>query len=119
MPAHSRKVMDGLEHAQQFAHTTDEQSLLLDVHPGSGGVREDDMVTGAHRHLQADVSPPVHSGAYGEHDAVLGRRFVGPGRDDQARQTDPVRLKLLDDHAVEERSQLLAHSAELRSLTTS
>jgi len=35
---------------------------------------------------------------------------MGPGRDDEARLADPVGLELLDDHAVKQRTQLLAHA---------
>jgi len=47
------------------------------------------------RHLDADVLPPVQPGADGEHDAVLGRRLVRAGRDEQAGLADPVGLELL------------------------
>ena len=106
------RLLDELEHAEQLADAADEQPLLLDVDPGAGREREDDVVAGRHRHLDPGLRPPVEPRPDREHDPVLGRRLVGAGGDQQARLADPVGLELLDHDAVEEWAQLLSHDAK-------
>jgi hypothetical protein len=67
------------------------------------------VVTGRHRHLDAHAAPPVESGAHRQHDAVLRRRLVLAGRQQQPGAPDPIRLELLYYNLVEERAQLLLH----------
>ena len=78
-------LLELLEHAQQLAHAADQQALLLDLDPDARGGREDDVVAGHDRHLHAHAAPPVEPGPDRQHDAVLGRRLVLAGRQQQAR----------------------------------
>ena len=97
------------ENAEQLADAADEQALLVDLHPGAGGGREDDVVARSDGHSHADVAPPVEPLADGEDDAVLRRRLMRAGWDDQARLAHAVGLELLDDDAIEEGTQVLPH----------
>ena len=45
----------------------------------------------------------------GQDDAVLRRWLVGAGRHEQTGAADPVRVELLDDHAVEQWAELATH----------
>ena len=101
----------GLEHAEQLADAADQQLLLVDLDPDAGRGGEDDVVARADGHGHAGGLPPVDPRPDREHDPVLGRRLVRARRHDEARLADPVRLELLDDHPVEEGTQLLAHAA--------
>ena len=87
--------------------TSRRSSSISTQAPGRG--REDDVVAGLHRHLDAGLGPPVEAGADGEDDPLLGRRLMGTWRDDQAGAADSVLVQLLDHDLVEQRSQLVAY----------
>src|SRR5204863_3039631 len=86
-----------------------EQALLVDLHPDARGCREDHVVAGLHGHLDAGLLPPVEPRPDGEDDALLGRRVVRAGRDDEPRAAHPVLVELLDYHLVEQRPKLVAN----------
>ena len=67
------------------------------------------MVARLDRHRDAGPAPPVEPRAHREHDAVLRRRLVGPGRHDEAGAPDAVRFELLDHDLVEQWAKLVAH----------
>jgi hypothetical protein len=96
-----RALIDVLEDAEQLADAADEQPLLVDLDPRAGGSWEHDVVPGSHRHLHADVIPPIEPGADGQHDAVLGRRLVAARWNEQPRSAYAIRIKLLDHDTVE------------------
>ena len=76
------------------------------------------MVTTVHRHLHADVVPPVKAGANRQHDPVLGWRLVVSGRDQQTRATDTVRIKFLDHDTVKQGAQFVAHAGDANGRLT-
>ena len=102
----------GFEHPQQLAHAAHEQALLVDLDPGAGGGRKDDVVAGLHRHLDPCLLPPVQSGANREHDPLLRRRVVASRRHHQARASHAVGIELLDHHSVEQRPELVPDGLE-------
>ena len=97
-----------LQHPQQLHHPADQQSLVVDLHPGAGGGGEDDVVAGLDRHLDPGRFPPVHPFPHSQDDPLLGRGLGGAGRDDQAGLPHSVGFELLDYDLVEERSELVA-----------
>jgi hypothetical protein len=104
-------VLDAVEDAQQLTDAAHEQTLLIDFDPRPGCRGEDHMVAGLDRHPDADVIPPIEPWPNRKHDPLLGRRFLGPGGNDQAGATDSIGIELLDDHAVKEGAKLVAHLA--------
>jgi hypothetical protein len=65
------------------------------------------VITRLHWHLNAGLLPPVEPGSDGEHDALLGRRVVRSGRDDESRPAHPILIELLDHNLVEEGPKLV------------
>src|SRR4051794_12324644 len=98
-----------LEDAQELDHPAHEQALLVDLDPNPGGGGKHHVVTGLHRHLDPGLLPPVEPGADGEHDPLLGRRVVGPGRYDEPGPAHPVLIELLDHHLIEQRPKVVAN----------
>lgn len=96
-----------LENAQELSHAADEQTLLVNLHPGAGRGWKDDVIARLHRHLYADLLPPVEPRAHSEHDSLLRRRVVATGRYDQAGPPYAVLIELLHDHPVEQRLELV------------
>jgi hypothetical protein len=101
--------------AKKFADAADEQTLLVDLDPGTGRRREHDVITAVDRHFDADVVPPIEARADREHDPVLGWRLVVTGRNQKAGATYPIRVELLDHDSIEEGTQFVAHAAMLTS----
>ena len=108
-PAAARAILDALKDAQQLPDPADQESLLIDLNPGSRRGREDHVIAWLDGHLDPDVVPPIESRANRQHDSVLGRRFVGAGRDHETRAANAVGIELLDHNAIEKWSQLVAH----------
>ena len=71
------------------------------------------MVAGRDRHLDAGLRPPVQTRADSEHDAVLRRRLVRAGGDQQTGLSHPVGLEFLDHDPIEERPQLASHRTKV------
>ena len=47
------RSLERLEHAEDLADAADEQPLLVDLDPDTGGGRKDDVVAGMNRHVDA------------------------------------------------------------------
>jgi hypothetical protein len=105
-----------LEHAEELSHSADEQALLVDLHPRARGGREDHVIAGFDGHLHADVIPPVKPRSDRQDDPLLGRWLIGSWGDQQPGASDSIGIELLDDDAIEEWSQLVAHGLKVRAV---
>ena len=103
-------LLAGFNHAEQLADSADQQSLLFNLDPDTRRGGEDDVVSGRDGHLDAGRLPPVNAEPNRENDAVLWRRLIVTGSDEQARATESFGFKLFNDDPVEERPQLLTHA---------
>src|SRR4051812_41704734 len=99
-----------VEDAEQLADAADEQPLLVDLDPRTRAGREHDVIAALDRHPDPRALPPVQAGADRQDDPVLRRPLVRAGGNEQARLADPVGLELLDDDAVEEWAEEVAHA---------
>jgi hypothetical protein len=105
-----RAVLGSLEHTEQLADATHEQTLLVDLDPCTSRCREHNVIAGLDRHPDANVVPPVKARADREHDPVLGWRLIGARRDEQTRAPDAIRVEFLDHDTIEEGAELVTHS---------
>jgi len=103
-------LLAGFNHAKQLADAADQQTLFLDFDPDTGRGRKDDVVAWRDGHLHTGRLPPVDAKANREHDAVLWRRLIVTGSDEQARATESFGFEFFYDDPVEERPQLLTHA---------
>jgi len=97
-------------HAEQLADSADQQPFLFDLDPDTSRGGEDDVVAWGDGHLHTGRLPPVDAKANRENDAVLWRRLIVAGSNEQARATESFGFKFFYDNPVEERPQLLTHA---------
>jgi len=106
------RLVHRIQYAQQLHHAADQEPLLLDLYPGPSGGRKDHVIAGADRHPHADVIPQSRPGPTASTMPCCGGGSSVPGGTTSAGATDTIRIELLDDHPVEQGTQLLAHGCD-------